>query len=501
MMPSVPPLAHGVLVLLGLELALFVLSRIVRRLRVSWLLHAWILAVALVAALARTPWVERWHGAWTVLATAALLLTGLALFALVDAAFLQVPHGEARRATPRLVRDVLRIAVLVPLVLFGATRILGFELSTVLVSSTVLSAVVGFALQDVLKSVVAGVALQVERSLSIGDWILLDGTPAQVMEMSWRSTKLRTNEDVTLLEPNTSLVGNRITSYGPGDPPVALLFRVGLPYAAPPERVKALLVEAARHAPGAAVRPEPQAFVDGFHDSAVGYAVRVWTHDVGNLSGFRDGVLSRTWYVLQRGGISIPFPIRTVHLHHAAEDDERARAEGVARVRALLGELPLFRGMTVAGLDRLAHAACRQHHAPAEVVVREGEPGDSLFIVERGRVRVGRGGGEAGASVDLAELGPGSFFGEMSLLTGAPRSATVVAETAVEVLVLSHAAVAAVLAEDPALAEGLSTAVAARAAHAEATMDEAASQPTATDVEAAASVLARIRAFFGLDRA
>ncbi|HVS03805.1 MAG TPA: mechanosensitive ion channel family protein, partial [Thermoanaerobaculia bacterium] len=437
---------------------------------------------------------------WKATASVAAVLTAWVLFSLLDSLVFQRPWNLARGPMmPKLARDVLRVGVLAGTVLVAATAILDQPLPAVLVSSTVLSAVVGLALQDVLKNVFAGMALELEKPFDRGEWLLLDGQPAQVLETSWRSVKLRTLEGLDVYEPNATFSGARLTNLGSGARPMALTFRVGVSYEAPPARVKEALLRAARAAPGGLESPAPQAIVESYGDSAILYRLRVWTRQVGELGRFQDAVNSRVWYELKRQGLTIPFPIRTVMLRHVEEEAGRDQAAFRERATALLADLPLFRDLAPDASRQLAAAARHQHYDHGEVLVREGERGDSLFVIDQGRVVITKSGAMVGTgTIDLASLGPGGFFGEMSLLTGEPRSATVTADGPVEVLVLPREALAPLLAADPGMAEQLSAAVIERQAEVRARLDRRERQRTVEEIQAESSLLERIRSFFKL---
>jgi CRP-like cAMP-binding protein len=364
----------------------------------------------------------------------------------------------------------------------------------------VLSAVIGLALQDMLKNVFAGVGLELEKPFERGDWLFFEGQTVQVIDATWRSVRLRTRDGVDVWEPNATLSNARLLNYGAGERPVGLNFHVQVTYDAPPFRVKAALIEAGLSAPGAVETPAPEAFLHAFHDSGADYRLRVWTRDLPGLSRFHDAVNSRIWYELRRQGMAIPYPIRTVLWRHA-ERDERRLAAGRRQVAAeLLSQVHFFRDLDGDAITQLAGAAGHQHFGAGEVLVREGDVGDSLFVVEHGRVRVTKAGDDADAGeVTLATLTEGAFFGEMSLLTGAPRSATVTSDGGCEVLVISKPALAPLLAQDPQLAERLSAAVTARQAETAATLEDRRERGRGHgDAPAEASLLQRIRSFFGL---
>lgn len=490
-------LLSGLGALVALEVLFVALRRFLPRFRLGLLYHLWALCVALVAALARLPLSGMDETAVFRLAVAmTIVLSGLVAFAVVDALVFQRPWRPASGPMmPKLALDVLRLGLLLGLGLVAATRVYNVQFSTVLVSSTVLSAVVGLALQDVLKNVFAGLSIDLERPYARGDWLLIDGQPAQVIDLSWRSTRLRTNEGVEIYEPNANMSALKVINLGNGTRPVAFNFHVGLPYDVPPAQARRVLLAAAQSVPEACAFPPPEAFAKSYGDSSIDYQLRVWTQAVARLSRFTDGVHSRIWYQLRRAGIEVPFPIRTVYFHPASEDAAKRSSAGLERAMARLGALDLFDELRPDTLRELAASAHREQFDAGEVLMREGDAGSSLFVVESGHVRVTKGAGAD--AVELARLGPGDVLGEMSLLTGEPRSATVTADEGAEVLVLSKAAVAPVLVADPTVAEYLSRALAARRAETAATLESRRGKVRPASDEAA-TLLGRIREFFRL---
>lgn len=489
----------GGAIVLCAELFYWGLRRWLPGFRPRWIYHLWVVFTATTLGIAVDPHVPTDHWVFKLTATVAILLGALIFFAIVDAAVLGRPRASGLGPRmPKLVRDVLRILVLVAFFLVAATQVLGLELSAVLVSSTVLSAVIGLALQDVLGNVFAGMALQLEQPFSTGDWLEIDGTLARVVEMSWRATRLRTNDGVDLIEPNASIAGARLINYGSGEQPVGLNFHVGVSYSAPPAVVKAALREAALQVRETVTSPAPEAFVESFGDSAVQYRLRVWTRAVSSSMGFRDAVNSRIWYQLQRRGLEIPFPIRTVHLHSQPSQNPQPDTALEARLK-LLSRIELFKDFDDERRRRLAQQARRELYDNGEKLVREGEQGDSLFVVDAGRAIVTKTGPTgATTAIELAVLGPGDFFGEMSLLTGEPRSATVSAEGSCEVLVLSKDAMEPLMQEDPELAAALSRMLAARRLDLEHRLEDRRARGTHEQIATEDSLLQRIRSFFKL---
>lgn len=484
-------LAEGVALLLALWLAIKLLQR--RGASLGWWGPAWAWLAALGFAL-RGLWPS---GLGFGLALVVVVLTGIVIFAALDALVLARPWAPERGPMlPRLAKDMLRVALILALVLWVAASRGDQSLKAVLVSSTVVSAVLGFALQDVLKNVFAGLALDLEKPFQRGDWLVLPGMPpAEVVDITWRSTWLRTAEGHEFFEPNATMNNARLEIFGRGQRPVAFALMVGLPYELAPTEARALLLDAARRVEMAVAFPAPEVFLDHFGDSAIIYQVRVWTLEVGRLTRFRDQVQSRVWFEINRRGHEIPVPIRTVRLHQAAEETElqagSQRRETGRRLRAT----PFFASLAPEGIEELASRARSQLWEPGEELVREGDPGDSLFVVTRGKLEVLQR-GDQGAVV-VGHLGEDEFFGEASLLTGSPRSATVRAVEPTEVLMLSREALAPLLEADPSLAAVLSQALAERRARSAASL-ESDHQQRGAGMSEADSLLDRVRSFFRL---
>ncbi|MGB5294396.1 MAG: hypothetical protein WBP34_05540, partial [Thermoanaerobaculia bacterium] len=147
-------------VFLALETLYFLLRKRVPRFHLKLLYHLWALSLAALAALQSLGIDLLGSAIGGIASTGALLLTTLVVYSLVDALILQRPWGKDQGPlVPKLARDVLRLGLLIAVGLFAITEILNQPVGPVLVSSTVLSAVIGLALQDTLKNIFSGMAL------------------------------------------------------------------------------------------------------------------------------------------------------------------------------------------------------------------------------------------------------------------------------------------------------------------------------------------------------
>ncbi len=492
-----PNLLLAIGVGLGTALILWLLRGVeaVRRVRVSALLTAMLGGLYFVLQGLRLP-----ADAMLVQIDIALviLLGANTLLQLFDLFLWEYLLGTRRHiAVPRLVVDIFNFVVLIAVALIVLNRIFQVDLSALLVTSTVLSAVIGLAVQDTLGNVVAGIALQMEGPFNVGDWVKLSGEEGQITEVNWRTITLRTRDNHSILLPNANIAKEYIVNYSRPTSLQRMHARVGVAYGHPPGQVKEVLARAAAEAQGVAADPAPQVLVNDYGDFAVHYDIRYWITDFSRAQDIHDAVMTRVWYALRRADITIPFPIRDVTVR-TLTDDHVARAQAQLRreVFAELRPLSVLAPLSDAQIEQLAQTATLQRYTLGEPLVRQGQAGDSLFVIKAGRVRVDKR-TEAGEVITLARLGADEFFGEMSLLTGEPRSASVIAETETEVVIVDKPHLAQALASDFSVLESLSKALEQRMQHI--TAREAVLLPEAAPAAAQTGLLLnRIRRFFGL---
>ena len=399
-------------------------------------------------------------------------------------------------SVPRLLFDIFNALVLAGVAVTLLKVLYSFNLTGLLVTSTVLSAILGLSLQDVLSSLMAGIALQIEGPIAPKEWVRVGDKEGEVIQMNWRTITLRSRDGHHVVLPNARVAREDIANYSRPGPAVMLHATIGVAYAHPPAEVKAVLESALAAVPGISANPPVEALVSRFADSAVEYDLRFWTGDLASVAAVRDAALSRSWYALRRAGLEIPFPQREVALHQVSEnrDDERLEKRRTQSFEALRN-VETFRPLTDEQVSGLAPHARHERYKAGESLVRQGDAGRSLFVVRTGDVRVER--TDGGSTRDLARLGPGSFFGEMSLLTGEPRSASVVALGEVQVVVVEKDAFSTLLHDDGHLARALSEALEERSrsqARAEAPAAGAVGPQAITD-----GLLDRIQRFFGLE--
>ena len=390
-------------------------------------------------------------------------------------------------------RDIASIVVYFVVIIVVLRTTLDINVASLVATSAVLTAIIGLALQDLLSNLLSGLVIELESPFSPGDWIRVGTFEGTVEETGWRTTKVRTriNEIVTL--PNAMLSKEPVVNYSRPDPLYGDTLRFEAAYEAPPNLVKETLMHMLSADAQVASAPQPEVRVDRYNDSGVGYAVRYWITEFGELERIRDRLMTNLWYALRRAGIRIPFPARDLFVYTGTEGAGVAPAPDIARV---------LRGVSfLAPLDdgELAHLAVgvrRQSFGCGELVVHAGDVGDLFYVIERGVADVVLDDGAQTPVLD--QLHAADFFGEMSLLAGEPRTASVRAATDLVVLVVDREAFRDIIMANPALLAPLSELVARRhaAQHERRLAGMRSVEPI--DMHAAHGIRERIRRFLGL---
>lgn len=403
---------------------------------------------------------------------------------------------------PRLVIDVLSFIIMATLAVVLLNTIFDVQLTAFLVTSTVLSAVIGLSLQDILGNVFAGLALQLERPYEMEDWVEIDGIEGAVEEMNWRVLSVRTRNNDIMAIPNATVSKTIVTNYNQPTKLHLERVKVGVSYTQPPERVKKVLLGAVSDTSGINAKPSPTVFLFDFGESSIIYEVRFWITDFSRKPHICDAVRSRIWYCLQRAGMGIPFPIRDVYLHTVTPDHEaKLQAELRDDILREMKRVELFKPIGDNDINLLAERSSILRYTRGEAIVRQGDTGDSLHIIRTGSVEVTVT-STKNEPVVVATLGTGQFFGEMSLLTGEPRSATVSALEETQVVVVRKEGLKLVLDRNPDLVEPLTEMLEKRQRELEETKTTASKQKKPVELKTGHSqkedLLARVRAFFKL---
>jgi small-conductance mechanosensitive channel/CRP-like cAMP-binding protein len=433
----------------------------------------------------------------------ALVLATVSVIVSVGTLLFGAVGPRLRLVVPTIVADVL-VAVASVVAVFVLASRSGFDLSGLIATSAVLTAVIGLALQDTLSNIAAGLALQVDGSIQVDDWIKVGDLNGRVAEMRWRFAAIETRNWETILVPNSTLVKNQVLVLGrrTGKPLQWrrwVFFNVDFRYS--PCQVIDSVTEALRSAPIENVAPEPppNCILMDVADSYCRFAVRYWltdlTHDDPTDSVFR----TRVYFALKRLGVSLAIPAQAVFVTTDTNERRQDKAERELRQRhAALGKIDLFATLSEQERELLASGMRHAPFAAGEPLTRQGAKANWLYVIVSGTasVRVARDGAER----EVSTLGAGDFFGEMGLLTGEPRTATVVAQSDVDCYRVGKEQFQELLQKRPRLAEEVARVLARRRVGLDATREDLDAKDEHARVSMAASELVkRMRGFFGLN--
>jgi small-conductance mechanosensitive channel/CRP-like cAMP-binding protein len=413
---------------------------------------------------------------------------------------------RVRLPVPQIVQDV-SVALLSVVAAVSVAGRAGVNLSGLIATSAVLTAVLGFSLQDTIANIAGGLGLQTDNSIEVGDWIRVGTQPTdlngRVVRIRWRYTAIETRNWETVLVPNRVLMNSSVMVLGrrtaqPEQWRRWVHFHVDFRFQ--PGDVIEVVQAAVRGAQLARVarEPPPNCVMMDLAESYGRYAVRYWLTDLAADDPTDSEVRQVIFSALERAGMKPAIPAHAVFVTQESEDRQAIKTQKqVARRRKMLDAMPLFAPLSDAEKDELARSMRYAPFARGEVITRQGAEAHWLYLLEEGTasVRVSDGVAEK----EAAQLKDGSFFGEMSLLTGDPRTATVVAVTDVECFRLDKASFQRIVERRPEVTKEIATIVAARRAEQEAVREgltvEAANARKATEET---DLLDRMMRFFGL---
>lgn len=436
-----------------------------------------------------------------------VVLGGLAVIRMSGQFMFRVLLPLVRVQAPRILEDLVVMAAYVAWG-FLRLRLAGLDLSGILATSAVITAIVAFSVQDTLGNILGGLALELDSGFEIGDWIRVDDVAGCVTDVRWRSVSIRTRNGETVIVPNSHMVRSKVTVLGRPAGEHRQIRRwvwFGVPLAQSPARVIDVVETALRNAaiPHMAGDPAPNCVLMDFERGYARYAVRYWLTDFERDDPTDSAVREHVLTALQRAGMRIAVAEQQVHV--VAQDklhaEQVALRELDARIAALRG-IDLFGELTDDEFRMVAGGLEPAPFAAGDLITRQGAVAHWLYILANGEVEVSIDGAD-GARHGIASLRGPTVFGEMGLLTGEPRHATVVARSGCECYRLQKAVLEDVLVKRPSLADRMSRILAERQTNLEQKSHDLSSRADELRRRSRLSeeILGQIRRFFGIAEA
>lgn len=377
-----------------------------------------------------------------------------------------------RRQVPGVLKQISTVFIYICTGACIAAIVFGQSITAFLAAVGASGVVLGFALRNLLADLFTGLAVNFDDNYAIGDWLMVPSsagnpeTVGQVEEIGWRCTRLATEAGMTIIVPNSLLGLEKVVNISRPMKLTRYETEVTIDYSIPVERARRVLMAALRSVahstPGFSKDREPAVLINETDELGVEYLLRYWIEPWNPLSptSSRDKVLTAVLKHLQTAGITPAYPKADVF--HEPMPVRHFQGHTVADKVSLLARIPIFEKLEEDELRQVAEELNRRQLHAGQTLFRRNEEGDSLFILIEGLldVRVDIDGN--GLEETVNQLSPGEFLGEMALLTGEPRSATITAHTTVVVYELRRNTVMRLIEARPEISESMSRAIAER---------------------------------------
>ncbi|MGZ8161099.1 MAG: cyclic nucleotide-binding domain-containing protein [Methylobacter sp.] len=382
----------------------------------------------------------------------------------------------------------------------------GLNLSGIITTSAVMTAVLAFSMQDTLGNILGGLALQLDNSIKVDDWIKVDDVNGRVADIRWRYTAIETRNWETIIIPNSLLMKGKFSVIGrrSGNP---LQWRRWVYFEAGYEHFAGQVIDIAQsavrngHIPNVADTPAANCLLIDFNPSAARYALRYWLTDIEMDDITDSAVRGRIYAALQRAGIQLPYP--QYHVHLTNKDDTYEQNKRLRRIKERMDALQRVELFNTLHDDELAEIAEQLVYTPfvqGDIMMRQGAIAHWLYIIISGTADV---------FLDLPDGGRrridsihgGCFLGEMGLMTGDPRSATVIAQSEILAYRLDKDSFQKILDNRPELAVEISKILASRRFGIDNVQQQLDSESVAQLMaQQQKNFLEQIRSFFGLGK-
>ena len=333
----------------------------------------------------------------------------------------------------------------------------GLDLSGIITTSALMTAVLAISMQDTLGNILGGLALQLDSSIKVGDWIKVDEVTGQIINIRWRYTAIETRNWETIIIPNSLLMKGKFAVLGRRhDQPLQwvrwVYFEIGYEYSS--SHVIEIAENAVRngHIPHVSDEPPAYCYLMDFGASAVRYAIRYHLQEIEIDDGTDSKIRLRVYMALQRAGIDFPYP--QYHVQLTQKDAQYEQDKQMRRIQQQLEALrhvDLFNSLHDDELIKIAEQLVYAPFVQGEIMMKQGAIAHWLYIIISGIADVFLELSD-GERRKIGSVQGGSLLGEMGLMTGDPRSATVIAQSEVLAYRLDKSSFQKILDDRPELA-------------------------------------------------
>lgn len=361
----------------------------------------------------------------------------------------------------------------------------GIDISSLTVIAGVLGLGIGIGFQNVASNFISGITILFEQPLKVGDLVEVDDLLGIVEKISIRSTVVRTLDNLFVIVPNQKFIENNIVNWSYRDQKCRVHIPVGVAYGTDTTLVTEALLAAARKHPRVLPQPTPKVWFKEFGDSSLNFELLVWVDEPPGIPQLKSDLNFSIETELNIRDINIPFPQRDLHIKNpqdliplfqgatnlkvsdsnASSVDSKvaipnndSNSSGTESLRDLLRQINYFQNCTPRQIRELIEQGYRQILPPEQVICREGDPGNSFYVILSGSVEIY----SEKLNKHIVNRHAGEFIGEMALLMGIPRSASIRTNEQTTLFVVDHTNLQKLLSNHPQLADQISAELATR---------------------------------------
>ena len=393
---------------------------------------------------------------------------------------LSFSEKDKKTKIPEIITFLFQVIIFTIPSLIVLSNVFEFQLTSILATSGVLAAVIGFAIQANLSNMLSGIFVNIERPFSQNDWITIDDKTGFVIDVTWRSTRIRTFENTEVTIPNEIVANAVITNWSKNDKErMSEGFHIfNKLYFHPkhdPQHISQLLYNSLKKVKPIDGRDQLNLqwvrFI-GVNEYGLEFAVAFDCTDRLKKNSQQDAVMMEIHKTLKHAGITMSagklysmlendVGLKALDNHRTENDYETLKSnefnpynESIKNT-VLLERVPIFKSLIKDDIEQIANNAERIHYNTNEYIIKQNDTGDSLYIIADGVVGV-KVENEKGDLILVSKLGVGDFFGEMSLMTGEPRTANIISEIPCVVLKVSKKIMKEILSKNNEVVDSIS---------------------------------------------
>jgi branched-chain amino acid transport system substrate-binding protein len=324
------------------------------------------------------------------------------------------------------------------------------------------------------------------RRFRIGDWVKIgEFEEGEVVDITWRDTRIKTRDESIVAVPSCIVLQSTVKNFCYPDNVYWSDIKIKISDAHTLERVKKILLDAALSSNKILKEPSPVVIVTDMSNGTIEYTVAYCSDDYSDKMFIKENMLTRIWHHLKQADIAFK---------GAKERDDKE----ATKLIALLKEIEIFEPFPEKAKLYLSERIRQHRFGPGDIVVKQGDAGDSLFVIIEGVVAV-QVQTDDGRIKEVARLGVEDFFGERSLFTGEERTATFVSIVDSYLFELTKADIAPLIVGQPELAKLVSKVFTQRQMMTQRYLyDESYNIKSETTVDK--QLLNRIENFFGIEQ-